>query len=353
MEEHPVIIIGAGPSGSACAKALKESGVSPLVIEKNELPRHKICSGILFGQTQVLLEKYFGHLPPESLYCEPRIIKASDIREWNREKGFCDYVWEIPKDGMSFPTDFFNVWRNQFDYWLLKESRAEYRDSCSYRGFSINNDKVSVKLLCKDESHQELTCSYLIGADGGNSRVRSTLYPEWGTESAEVAVYQSYYHFSDTGSLKDGSWTVFFEPEIGDTLSSVSRKDDFLTLCVGGLKGRSLKKSMEAFKRFLSENFGVVLEEEERNEGCVLRQAPPNLGAGRVILTGEAAGFMYLNGEGISAAIDSGYRAGKAVAKAIQDGVDAVDIYKKLSVDILNHMDVCLEQMRFFAAEPG
>jgi len=353
MEEHTVIIVGAGPSGSACAKALKEEGINPLVIEKHELPRHKTCSGILFGQTQVLLEKYFGHVPPESLYCEPRIIKASDIQEWNSEKGFCNYVWEIPKDGISFPTDFFNVWRNEFDYWLLKESGAAYRESCSFRGFSVEGDKVSVELSCKAETHQELTCSYLIGADGGNSRVRSALDPAWSKESAEIAIYQTYYRFSDTGSLKDGSWYVFFEPEIGDVLCCVSRKDDFLALCVGGFKGRSLKKSMEAFKKFLSENFGVVLEEEARDEGCVLRQAPPNLGAGRVILTGEAAGFMYLNGEGISAAIDSGYRAGKAVARAMEEGVSAVEVYKEQTVDILNHVNLCLDQMHFFAAEPG
>ena len=353
MDEHQVIIVGAGPAGSACAKALKEDGINPLVIEKYKLPRHKTCSGILFGQTQVLLEKYFGHLPPESLYCEPRIIKASDIQEWNREKGFCNYVWEIPKDGISFPTDFINVWRKEFDYWLLKESGAAYRENCSFRGFSVEGDKVSVELLNEDKSHQELTCSYLIGADGGNSKVRSALDPVWSKESAEIAIYQTYYHFSDTGSLKDGRWNVFFEPEIGDVLSCVSLKDDFLTLCVGGFKGRSLKTSMEAFKRFLSENFDVVLEEEVRDEGCVLRQAPPNLGAGRVILTGEAAGFMYLNGEGISAAIDSGYRAGKAVSRAIKEGVSAVDIFREQTVDILNHVNLCLDKMHFFAAEPG
>ena len=353
MEEYPVIIVGAGPSGTACAKALKDEGISSLIIEKYELPRHKTCSGILFGQTQVLLEKYFGHLPPEALYCEPQFIKASDIREWDRERGFFNYVWEIPKDGMTFPTDFINVWRKQFDYWLLKEAGAHFRDNCSFRGFSIEGDKISVELSHKDKGQQRLTCSYLIGADGGNSRVRNTLDPAWSKESAEIAIYQAYYRFSDSGRLKDGSWYVFFEPEIGDTLSCVSRKDDFLTLCVGGFKGRSLKKSMEAFKRFLSENFGVVLEEKERDEGCILRQAPPNLGVGRVILTGEAAGFMYLNGEGISAAIDSGYRAGKAVARAVQEGVSAVDIYMEQCVDILIHVNLCIDQMHFFAAKPS
>ena len=80
-----------------------------------------------------------------------------------------------------------------------------------------------------------------------------------------------------------------------------------------------------------------------------MRQGPPNLGMGRTLLTGEAAGFMYLNGEGISAAMDSAYRAGKAVAKAINEGSDAMEIYGRQTADILKHVGLCLENMRFLA----
>jgi len=44
MIKNPqVVIIGAGPAGSACAKALMDDGIEPLVIEKERLPRHKTC----------------------------------------------------------------------------------------------------------------------------------------------------------------------------------------------------------------------------------------------------------------------------------------------------------------------
>jgi flavin-dependent dehydrogenase len=61
---------------------------------------------------------------------------------------------------------------------------------------------------------------------------------------------------------------------------------------------------------------------------------------------------MYLNGEGISAAIDSGYRAGKAVAKAIKEKPSAMDIYEKQTVDLLKHVNQCLENMTFIAVSP-
>ncbi len=76
---------------------------------------------------------------------------------------------------------------------------------------------------------------------------------------------------------------------------------------------------------------------------------PRNRSQGRTILTGEAAGFMYLNGEGISAAMNSGYRAGKAVAKAIKESTNAIDIYGKETVGLLNHVNLCLEKMHFLA----
>ena len=109
---------------------------------------------------------------------------------------------------------------------------------------------------------------------------------------------------------------------------------------------------MENFKAFLSKNFNVVFGKEERVEGCVLRLSSPDLGNGRVILTGEAGGFMYLNGEGISASIDSGYQAGKAVAKAIKESRDAMDIYEKQTVDVLRHVNLCQENMTFIAVAP-
>jgi len=349
MDEYQVIIVGSGPAGSACAKALKDEDIEVLVIEKEELPRPKTCSGILFGQTQILLKEYFGGIPPKEVYCEPMIIKSPNILEWNKEKGFSPYVWELPKDGQSFPEEQYNTWRSKFDYWLLKETGVEYREKCAFSNYSFHNDKVKVEVSWKDKGKTDLYCTYLIGADGGNSRVRMVLDPQWVKKHEPVGVYQAYYRFADMGRLEDAHWYVFFEKSIGETLLCVHRKDEFLTLCVGGFKGRNLKQSMGKFKQFLNENFQVVLLDMERDEGCVSRQSPPSLGEGRVLLTGEAAGMMYLNGEGISAALDSGYRAGKVVAQGIKKGVDVMETYQKETQGILNHMQVCLERTHFLA----
>lgn len=347
MEHYDVVIVGAGPAGSACAKALKEDDRKVLVIEKEPLPRHKTCSGILFGQTQVLLKEYFGKLPPDEMYCDPNIVKASDIHEWSAEKGFFPYMWELPKDGQEFPQDYYNVWRNAFDLWLLQESDAEYRDTCALRNLSVTDDGITIDVAHKEQGTEQISCTYLVGADGSHSRVRMIIDIDWAQTATTIGIYQTYLRFASMGKLLDAHWYVFFDKELGDILSCCHRKDDVLTLCVGGLKGRHLKQGMEKFKAFLSKECDVVFEKMVRDEGCIIRLGPPLLGSGNVLLAGEAAGFIYLNGEGISAALDSGYQAGKAIAQAIKEGGNATEIYTKRSEGILKHFAACREQMHF------
>ena len=359
MEEHEVIIVGAGPAGTACAKALVENGIDVLGIEKEALPRNKICSGVLFGQSQVLLKQYFNAVPSKEVYCNPDIIRADNIQEWNSKKGFFNYIWEISKNGQKFPSDYYNIWRNKFDYWLLQQSGACYRQNCALRNFNVQNNGVRIEVLQRDKTkiesdekekaQQELFCSILVAADGGNSLVHRLLNPSWSKDTLEIFIYQAYNRFSDLGGLTDGHWNVFFEPHVGDMLCCIHRKDDFLTLCVGGFKARNLKESMQIFKNFLTDNFKTVFAQEERVEGCVMRLGPPDLGTSKVILTGEAAGIIYLNGEGISAAIDSGYRAGKAIVQALKEGSNVADIYKQQTSDILRHIRTCSKRMHFLS----
>jgi flavin-dependent dehydrogenase len=361
MEQHQVVIVGAGPSGAACAKALIKAGIDVLILEKEKLPRNKICSGVLFGQTQVLLEQYFGGLPPQDVYCTPREIPAEYIREWNRDTGFVTYVWETGKDGQEFPQVYLNIWRSAFDRWLAEQSGAEVRQSCSARTMLQDGDMLRLTVSLREPgtseaeagkpAQQELGCAYLVGADGCGSTVRGFIDDPWRSNSGDVIIYQEYCHIAGTGSLRKGNWYVFFEPSVGDILCCVHRKDDLLTLCVGGLRGRDIRAGMAVFKQFLADRFQVALGDVYRSEGCAIRQLPPNLGSGRVLLAGEAAGFVYLNGEGISAAIDSGYRAGQAIAQAIKTGGDALDLYRNKTEDMMRHMDRCLKNMHFLVGQ--
>jgi flavin-dependent dehydrogenase len=356
MEHHQVIIIGGGPAGAACAKALVNADIDVLLLEKSALPRYKCCSGVLFGQTQKLLKDYFGALPPEHVCCEPRIINSEYVREWSADKGYKRYLWEIDKDGESFPTDYINIWRNKFDHWLLEMSGCQYRDRSTLKSYVVHDDHLQVKVKVGDDNSadgvmREYQCEYLVGADGGGSRVRQLIpgMPSTDSGGVTVKIYQVYYQLKSMGKLKNDSWTVFFEPSIGEMLSCVHRKDDQLLLCVGGFKGRRLTDSIEVFKNLLIQQFDVKLGDAVRTEGCNMKIEEPYLGSGRILLAGEAAGHVYLNGEGISAAIDAGYRAGRAIAEGMINGDSVADRYQASMVDIHKHISRCLEQIHFLS----
>ena len=357
MQEREVIVVGSGPAGSSCAKALRAEGVDVLVLEKDALPRYKCCSGILFGQTQELIRRYFDAEAPASIKCSPEIMHASEILEWNAKEGYRPYLWEIDKAGKSFSPDYINIWRNLFDKWLLDLSTADCRDQAIVRGFEASAEHVQMRVEQADGSGQknaqEYRCKYLVGADGGNSIVRRLLNPESAKAAAggAVGVLQSYFKVESRGSLKKGAFTVFFLPEVGEGLCCVHQKGDHLLLCVSGFRGRKLRESMQTFRRFLAAQFDVRLGDWWRDEACQMLLAMPILGKDRVLLTGEAANFMYLNGEGISAAMDSGYRCGKSIAQALHGKESALSIYAESITDIASHMQKCFSQIRFLVSQ--
>lgn len=348
MKHYPVIIVGSGPAGSACAKALKDNGISCLVLEKRKLPREKTCSGVVYGQTQELLLKYYGKEVPKEVRCKPEIINANNVLEWKPDNTLVKYTWELPKDGKPFSENWINVWRPKFDFWMLQESGAEYRDSTRFVAFERKGNQFEVEVKLPDGSKEVLTCDYLVGADGSPSAVRHALDPEGAKKAKCCLANYAYYTYTDTGKIKDGHWYTFFRPEFGQIIACIHHKDDLLALSVGGFPGVNHIENENRFVKFLSETCGVKFGEKVRTTGCMMKIAPPFLGEGNLLFAGDAANLIYLNGEGMSSAMDSGYRAGQAIAEVSKKGSpNAAEVYKENAEDILRHVQFCAEHMHF------
>ena len=54
---HDVLVIGAGPSGSAAAAVLAEHSLDVLLIDRSEFPREKVCGDGLAVDSMRLLKK--------------------------------------------------------------------------------------------------------------------------------------------------------------------------------------------------------------------------------------------------------------------------------------------------------
>ncbi len=86
----------------------------------------------------------------------------------------------------------------------------------------------------------------------------------------------------------------------------------------------------------MKENFGLKLGRLVRKSSCLGTNmcATGNfyLGRDRVLLAGEAAGFLNMFGEGISCALGPGLLAGQAVAEAGSDpDKGVIRVYTELS----------------------
>lgn len=56
MENYDAIVVGAGPSGSACAFLLAKQGCKVLLIDKSHFPRGKVCGDAVGGKALFVLE---------------------------------------------------------------------------------------------------------------------------------------------------------------------------------------------------------------------------------------------------------------------------------------------------------
>ena len=60
--KYDVVIVGSGPAGAGAAKALNGTGLETLIVERDKLPRYKMCSGIVFPSSRKFIVDNFGDI---------------------------------------------------------------------------------------------------------------------------------------------------------------------------------------------------------------------------------------------------------------------------------------------------
>ena len=97
-------------------------------------------------------------------------------------------------------------------------------------------------------------------------------------------------------------------------------KDDYLVYGIGTYRDKPALTCLQDSTDYLASRFGLKIERVERRTGCVVSDMPVRgnffLGEGRMLLAGEAAGFMHVFSEGISSALLTGSLAWLAVCQA-------------------------------------
>jgi flavin-dependent dehydrogenase len=71
--QYDLVIVGAGPAGSACAITAARAGVKVLLLEKDRFPRQKVCGEFVSSESLGLLQ---GLLPDGRFRLSPQVVSS-------------------------------------------------------------------------------------------------------------------------------------------------------------------------------------------------------------------------------------------------------------------------------------
>jgi geranylgeranyl reductase family protein len=312
-----VLVVGAGPAGSAAAAALAGRGREVLLVESRSHPRPKACAE----------------------YASPRI--AEELRRL----GLADHAWQqdaLALTGMRVirgedavdiryrdadgPRTAWGLDRTAFDATLAAHAVARgarllehtaFEDVYWRGGVGGIGGRVKGALLRTPDGRRSVRCRWLIGADGARSRVAQRLSVErWVTAPRRlglVAHYQAIPELAESGEMHVGpGWYVGLAPLAGGRLN------------VGmalPMNGGEVGGADRRFQAAIDGIPAVAARLQERKRLTPIRGASPighrvARAAGRGwILIGDAAGFIDpFTGEGIYRALRSARAAAEALA---------------------------------------
>lgn len=348
-----VVVVGGGPGGSAAALTLARSNLKVLLIEKERLPRHKMCSGFVSAAgAQKILRRDFNLEVPGVVCTHPRVGKGSKI------------FFKLGDEPQTWQDPYYNVWRRDFDFWLLIEADkagAEVRDETSLISMDENENIIEVKARTKSErtgvdEQIVLKTRYLIAADGIASRVKRILFPDSKIHSAGLIQE----NWEGTIDLDPDYFHAFMARSLSSLYSWVNSKDGQLIIGVGAKKGENLRGVQSNFIQYLQKTQGLKLKRKIREEGCLYPALFPGipasmqylLGKGNCLLVGDAADLYDVMGEGIPSALISGRKAADAILEHLKNPSEAssVRIYEnsmeKLMTRLKNNWEGFFTQLK-------
>ena len=349
---YDVTIVGAGPAGLSAAICLARQGIKPLVIERGLYPGSKnMFGGVVYGNIlQKLVPDFWETAPIERFISRRRITFLSD--DSASTYAYYNRNYLIP------PYNGFTVIRPHFDKWLAEI--AEKHGAVIVNGTTVSNvtytnDFIRLEL---NNGQEEICSNVVIAADGINSVVarKSGLRSDFKDTSVAIGVKETLYlpkteierrfnlddkeghanefvGFSVNG-LKGGGflYTNSDSISIGIIAQIASLKE----------KGLSPAHVLDNFKNNSYINGFIKGAKTAEYSAHLIPElgydSLPKLFGDRLLLTGDAAGFILNTGynlEGVNYAIGSGIAAADTVLNAYKLN----NFSKRTLADYLDQLD--------------
>lgn len=339
------VIVGAGPAGAVFAAELAHRCPQKklLLLDGQDREHPKPCGGLLAPDAQKLLAGLHLTLP-NTVLADPQIfaVDTVDLQSGQRR---------------LYQRHYLNMDRYAFDRYLLSRVPDTVR---IVRARCTEIKEQNGIYTLKTNGGQTFRTTDVIGADGGNSRVRRMLIGH--LPYTYTAIQEWYPESADTAGLPH--YACIFDAETSDSCSWLIRKNG----CVifgGAFAKTGCHAAFEAQRARLEAYFGIRFGTPEKREACPvtsprrIRDFTP--GRPHVYLIGEAAGFISASSfEGISSAMQSG----RMLADAFAKGKSSADIFRlyrkntrglraKLLCKIGKRAILCNSTLRFWIMKSG
>jgi flavin-dependent dehydrogenase len=312
---YDVIVVGGGPGGSVAAKMCAQGGLRILLLERKKLPRDKVCSGMVMGPwARDIIQQEFGTIPPEILV-EPCQLSG--------------HMMHVP--GTKSQRVMCNTplaWRKDLDFWMIqiaREAGVEIWDGARVIEVHQKADTCTVTLM-QGKTLRELKARFVIGADGGASAVRKSLFPLLKVQYS-VPIRECYEGALD---LEKDYFHWFFPKFRPRPRFGLNHKDDCFLI-----EGSGIKELRDEINQILAKYGFNPHSKPLWKDGCLIPRLHEALisgsfspAKGNILLIGDAAGLLFpITFEGIGTALKSGILAAGSVARSINDGSKAVGTY--------------------------
>jgi len=303
MDTCDVLVIGAGPAGSTCARRLVQAGLDVLLLDTHPFPRPKTCAGWI---TPPVLEALA--IDPGN-YCQGRVLQAIT--------GFRIGLIRGPDVVIPYGrTVSYGILRNEFDHYLVQRSAARRVVEAAAvlersNGGWLVNGHIRARLV--------------VGAGGHHCPVARLLGARTGREPVIVAQAAEFAMTPDEERrcrIPAETPALFFCRDMKG-YGWLFRKGRFLNVGLGRMDTRNLGRHTRDFCAFLEQRGDLV-------PGCgpfkghayrlYQQQGGRTLVGDGVLLIGDAAGLARAqSGEGILGAIESAMLAGDTILEANGD----------------------------------
>jgi geranylgeranyl reductase family protein len=327
-----IAVIGAGPAGAMAAYTAAKAGLRCALIEKEALPRYKICGGGLVGR---------------GVACVPFDLSSVIHGEFRTIEVYSNGYKHRSQAQSSQPI-ISMVMRDEFDAYLVKQAVSQ--GAVLFASTALQGLEFGDEIHILRTSQGPLRARAIIAADGATSPTAKLA--GWAQDTRVSIPALEYEVQPSAATFTRLAQSVRFDMDaFGQGYGWSFPKAEHLSLGVGAMKkgGKlELKPSYAAYAREL----GIEEASQQSQHGYVIPVAPRTDGfvKNRVFLAGDAAGLADpLTAEGISNALASGIWAAQALIDAGMDCSRAKEAYEqKLQTEIVAQHQVAGQLAHWF-----